>query len=135
MEELRVDPADGNAYSMGDFVAQYGGTAEWEAAGARMEAERQRQAAERQRQAALAEAAAGARRIDPEDGNAYTREEFIEAYGGTAEWDRAQPLGGGPSGALGAVPAAAAPAPPDLSSMSRADQIKYKQATQKAKIQ
>jgi hypothetical protein len=119
---------------MADFVAQYGGTAEWEAAGARMEAERQRQAAEaaeRQRQAALAAAAAaGARRIDPEDGNAYTREEFIEAYGGTAEWDRAQPPGG-----LGAVPAAAAPAPPDLSSMSRADQIRHKQAAQKAKIQ
>eukprot|EP01048_Picozoa_sp_COSAG05_P007656 COSAG05_NODE_546_length_8763_cov_12.991228_2_plen_391_part_00 len=27
------------------------------------------------------------RRIDPEDGNAYTLEEFIDAYGGTKEWE------------------------------------------------
>lgn len=26
-------------------------------------------------------------RVDPEDGNAYTRDEFIDAYGGTVEWD------------------------------------------------
>eukprot|EP01044_Picomonas_judraskeda_P050923 COSAG03_NODE_30689_length_157_cov_15.551724_1_plen_37_part_10 len=32
-------------------------------------------------------------RIDPSDGNAYTREEFIDNYGGTAEWDRARPVG------------------------------------------
>ena len=29
-EELRVDPADGEAYSKQSFVAVYGGTAEWE---------------------------------------------------------------------------------------------------------
>ena len=40
-----------------------------------------------------------------------------------------------PSGALGAVPTAAAAAPVGLASMSRADQIKYKQAAQKAKVQ
>jgi hypothetical protein len=27
-----VDPADGNAYTLAEFVAQYGGTAEWDAA-------------------------------------------------------------------------------------------------------
>jgi hypothetical protein len=32
-EESRVDPADGNAYTQDEFVAQYGGTAEWEQAG------------------------------------------------------------------------------------------------------
>lgn len=31
-------------------------------------------------------------RIDIEDGEAYTREEFIEAYGGTEEWDSAEPV-------------------------------------------
>lgn len=145
MDELRVDPADGNAYSRADFVAQYGGTAEWDAVGARMEAERQRQAAaaaeaERQRQAAMMGGGGGERRIDSSDGNAYTREEFIDAYGGTAEWDRAQRVGGSgggggapPGGGLGAVPAAAAPL--DMGSMSRAEQIKHKQAEQKAKIQ
>ena len=29
------------------------------------------------------------RRVDPADGNAYTRQEFIDEYGGTAEWDQA----------------------------------------------
>jgi hypothetical protein len=27
--------------------------------------------------------------VDPEDGNTYTRAEFVEAYGGAAEWDAA----------------------------------------------
>ena len=35
------------------------------------------------------------KRVDPSDGNAYTREEFIEAYGGTDEWDAAAPGSGG----------------------------------------
>ena len=30
-------------------------------------------------------------RIDAEDGEAYSREEFIEAYGGTDEWDASEP--------------------------------------------
>ena len=29
------------------------------------------------------------RRVDPSDGNAYTRAEFVGCYGGTAEWDAA----------------------------------------------
>lgn len=32
------------------------------------------------------------RRVDPSDGGAFTRDEFIDFYGGTAEWDRALPL-------------------------------------------
>ena len=28
-EELRIDPADGNAYSLAEFIAEYGGTEEW----------------------------------------------------------------------------------------------------------
>jgi len=34
---------------------------------------------------------AGERRVDPTDGNAYTQREFVEVYGGTAEWDAARP--------------------------------------------
>lgn len=30
------------------------------------------------------------RRVDPSDGGAYTKSEFIEEYGGTAQWDAAQ---------------------------------------------
>ena len=36
-------------------------------------------------------ASAGERRVDPTDGNAYTQREFVEVYGGTAEWDAARP--------------------------------------------
>ena len=42
------------------------------------------------------------RRVDPSDGNAYTRAEFVTEYGGTAQWDAAAPL---------APPSAAAPPP------------------------
>jgi len=37
------------------------------------------------------------RRIDPSDGGAYTKDEFLEFYGGFVEWDQAAPLGGFPS--------------------------------------
>jgi len=118
----RIDPSDGSAYTRDEFIEAYGGTAEWDRA-------------QPVGGAAAGGAAAAGKRLDPSDGNAYTREEFIDNYGGTAEWDRARPVGAAAGGSLGAVPAAAAPAPPDLSSMSRAEQIKYKQAAQKAKIQ
>jgi hypothetical protein len=39
-------------------------------------------------------------RIDPSDGTAYTKQSFVEAYGGTTEWERAAPPG---PAALGAV--------------------------------
>ena len=44
------------------------------------------------------------RRVDPSNGVAYTRAEFIAEYGGTAEWDAAAPRtgnGGGGGGAGG----------------------------------
>jgi hypothetical protein len=34
--ERRIDPQDGQSYTQAEFVAQYAGTAEWDAAGARM---------------------------------------------------------------------------------------------------
>ena len=53
--------------------------------------------------AARARAAEGRqRRVDPTDGQAYTRAEFVEFYGGTREWDQATPerLPALPPGAL-----------------------------------
>jgi len=78
-EEIRIDPQDGMAYTQKDFVEQYGGTIEWNAAvpasGNGMKAAR------------LSEFL----RIDPNDGFAYSREGFIVEYGGTGEWDAAKP--------------------------------------------
>ena len=34
VEERRIDPADGNAYTLQDFIDAYGGTAQWDAIGA-----------------------------------------------------------------------------------------------------
>ena len=31
-EELRIDPADGNAYTLADFIAEYNGMREWQLA-------------------------------------------------------------------------------------------------------
>ena len=31
------------------------------------------------------------RRVDPTDGNSYTKQEFIECYGGVDEWNTASP--------------------------------------------
>ena len=39
------------------------------------------------------------RRVDPSDGNAYTRAEFVTEYGGTAQWDAAAPLAALPTAA------------------------------------
>ena len=36
--------------------------------------------------------AQGEKRIDPADGNAYTRQDFIDCYGGTVQWGAASPL-------------------------------------------
>jgi len=38
---------------------------------------------------AVTAACAEERRVDAGDGIAYTRDEFVEFYGGTAEWDAA----------------------------------------------
>jgi hypothetical protein len=42
-------------------------------------------------------------RVDPEDGYEYTREEFVEAYGGTEQWDAAEPAAPSPGGGGGGV--------------------------------
>ena len=39
--------------------------------------------------------AAEERRTDPADGNSYTRQDFIDQYGGTVEWDKAAPSSAG----------------------------------------
>eukprot|EP01062_Namystynia_karyoxenos_P057596 TRINITY_DN4872_c0_g1_i3.p1 TRINITY_DN4872_c0_g1~~TRINITY_DN4872_c0_g1_i3.p1 ORF type:complete len:401 (+),score=144.99 TRINITY_DN4872_c0_g1_i3:102-1205(+) len=39
-----------------------------------------------------------AKRIDPADGGAYTKEEFMQCYGGLREWNRAVPVVGGGRG-------------------------------------
>ena len=51
------------------------------------------------------------RRIDVTDGNAYTRAEFIEEYGGTREWDLAKPAATQKPLLPAAKPAAAAEVP------------------------
>eukprot|EP01047_Picozoa_sp_COSAG01_P049131 COSAG01_NODE_4841_length_4692_cov_66.837361_5_plen_334_part_00 len=90
-----------------------GGTVEWDAAGARLMQEAQQRAMQQQQQQqaqlqvqmarmALDAGNVGAeeRRVDPEDGQAYTRAEFIDAYGGTAEWDAAGARSQLPTGAV-----------------------------------
>ncbi len=56
---------------------------------------REERAAQLAQQQARAQEALEERRVDPADGNAYTRQDFIDAYGGTAEWDAigSQPQG------------------------------------------
>ena len=78
-EEKRVDPADGRKYSKSEFIAQYKGVREWNAAAPG---------------AAPRSAGRGApveRRIDPADNKSYTKENFISCYGGLKEWNRAAP--------------------------------------------
>eukprot|EP01062_Namystynia_karyoxenos_P084195 TRINITY_DN9853_c0_g1_i1.p1 TRINITY_DN9853_c0_g1~~TRINITY_DN9853_c0_g1_i1.p1 ORF type:complete len:273 (+),score=78.82 TRINITY_DN9853_c0_g1_i1:74-820(+) len=65
------------------------------------------------------------RRVDPSDGNAYTKDEFVEFYGGIAEWDRAKPAAAGEAAASVTVeqpqlgpPAAAAAGSAALSSIA-----------------
>jgi len=48
------------------------------------------------RAAAAAEVEQAEMRIDAEDGRAYTKAEFIDCYGGTAEWEAAPPQRSGP---------------------------------------
>ena len=94
-EELRIDPADGNAYTRADFIAEYGGTREWELA----------KPAAATAPPAVPQAAEELR-IDPADGNAYTRADFIAEYGSTREWELAKPAA---ATAPPAVPAAPKP--------------------------
>jgi len=78
--ERRYD-TDGGLYTKAEFVGEYGGTAEWEAA--------KRQPATEPLPRDAAPAAPAERRYDT-DGGLYTKAEFIGEYGGTAEWEAAR---------------------------------------------
>jgi hypothetical protein len=67
--DLRVDPADGNAYTREDFLEHYGSLDAWNAA----------------------EPVSSGRelRMDPTDSNWYTQAEFYAEYGSNAEWEAA----------------------------------------------
>ena len=78
--ERRFD-TDGGLYTKAEFVGEYGGTAEWEAA--------RRQPATEPSPRDAAPAAPAERRYDT-DGGLYTKVEFIGEYGGTAEWEAAR---------------------------------------------
>ena len=82
VEERRIDPADGNSYTRNDFIAQYGGLTQWNAA-----APRQQVRAPAGRGGAMRDET----RIDPADGRAYRKADFMACYGGYQEWDRANP--------------------------------------------
>jgi hypothetical protein len=100
-DERRIDSEDGKSYTREEFVAQYGHTAQWDAAvGARMQQQHhsvppwQQPQTNRQHQQQANGTVQVAmpvqeRRTDPDDGELYTRGGFIEQYGGTAEWDAA----------------------------------------------
>eukprot|EP01065_Artemidia_motanka_P043584 TRINITY_DN6065_c0_g1_i2.p1 TRINITY_DN6065_c0_g1~~TRINITY_DN6065_c0_g1_i2.p1 ORF type:complete len:219 (+),score=69.76 TRINITY_DN6065_c0_g1_i2:96-752(+) len=77
-EETRVDKADGNRYTKADFVAQYGGLAEWIAAAPKPVVPRGGRGA----------GAPAGKRQDV-DGRYYTKAEFKKEYGGYAQWDAA----------------------------------------------
>jgi len=81
--ERRYD-TDGGLYTKAEFVGEYGGTAEWEAA------KRQPATEPPPRDAAPAAPVAPAERRYDTDGGLYTKAEFIGEYGGTAEWEAAR---------------------------------------------
>lgn len=132
--ERRTDPEDGEAYTREEFIEQYGGTAEWDAVGqrlqqARLQQQPQQHAAIQADLAGMAVSGCGGevKRVDPEDGVAYTRAEFIDAYGGTAEWDAANTS---TSGQRQQIPA---PAPAPAKPQTRQEQIAAKKADMKAR--
>ena len=98
-EEYRIDATDGYAYSKADFIALYGGGAEWEAAKPALATTRKKPSLEallardvKAREAILANKPKVESRIDPSDGYAYSKEDFVGLYGGTAEWEAAEPV-------------------------------------------
>jgi hypothetical protein len=102
-ELYRVDPKDGFAYTETDFVVQYGGLAEWEAAAVATTSTRKKPSLNALLAQDKTSAGGGGgngggggsggkaeARVDPSDGYAYTKEDFVSQYGGTAEWDGAE---------------------------------------------
>eukprot|EP00659_Diplonema_papillatum_P006654 gene6654-10203_t len=104
--ERRVDPTDGKAYTKEEFAECYGGAKEWAAAQRVGGAAAQRGAADSKNKpgekvdssVSPSRAAKGSRsgdserRVDPADGKAYLKSEFVACYGGTKEWDGARPI-------------------------------------------
>eukprot|EP00755_Sulcionema_specki_P021321 Sspe_Gene.73978::Locus_45262_Transcript_1_1_Confidence_1.000_Length_3386::g.73978::m.73978/K18408/TDRD9; ATP-dependent RNA helicase TDRD9 len=86
--ERRIDPANGKAYTLGEFMDYYGGMKEWDLA---EPVRRQARSPPRASKHHGDKAAVGQveRRIDPSDMRAYTKEEFVACYRGTKEWESA----------------------------------------------
>jgi len=84
--ERRVDPADGNAYTKEEFIQAYGGLKEWDLASNEVS---QGQNAPLNQFSSISTSLEEERRVDPSDGNLYTKNEFVQAYGGLKEWDMA----------------------------------------------
>ena len=116
VEEFRVDPSDGCAYAKKDFIALYGGTVEWDACAAspqrarrasRIESPSEALPQESQSTNSMKEASLPPvseevdvvdepeghqeSRIDPHDGFAYSKSDFVLKYGGDNEWNSAVP--------------------------------------------
>ena len=114
VEEFRIDPSDGCAYNKKDFIALYGGTVEWDACEASQGRARRASRLEplpevplepmltHSTQASSLPPVSEERdsaeqpesqesRIDPHDGFAYSKSDFVLKYGGETEWDSAVP--------------------------------------------
>ena len=65
LADLKIDPADGKAYTKQSFIDHYGDPTIWDLAGEVL-------------------------RIDTADGKVYNKQSFIEQYHSTAEWNQAE---------------------------------------------
>jgi len=91
-EEFRIDPQDGFAYSLQDFMTEYGGKEEWDAAEPAVNTSRKMTRTNLPLPDFTGLSFEDEEfKIDPNDGNAYQKASFISEYGGTDEWDAAMP--------------------------------------------
>lgn len=90
--ERRVDTVDGLSYSYEEFEEEYGDEAEdrWCESVPLQLRERPPKVANRTR-AKVVQESPEEERIDPNDGRAYSKQEFEAEYGGANEWDAALP--------------------------------------------
>ena len=126
-EERRIDPADGNAYTLAQFLEEYGDSREWDLARPVLPPALPTASPLVLPKPPLAQTVPPEeeRRIDPADGNAYTLAEFLEEYGDPREWDLAGPVlptvgwgSGPPKVGWGAIPAAATAAAMESAGLS-----------------
>ena len=97
--ERRIDPTDGKAYTRVEFERCYGGRDEWESAkrvgGNKTpsqpteQPQQQQQQPQQQQQQAPVRTAPELRR-DQSDGRVYTKQDFMDQYGGVKEWNSAE---------------------------------------------